>query len=157
MKAMTFLLWICRENVSGEELLIVDVPEEGNEEWEQNAGWWQHQFGAVPDKMVPAGKYITIYEGQYFNNKDSFVYDDDYKKIEPDVTLTFSDDGKKLWLYRLDEWMTLSDEETTTLKGVLHAVYKTWRRYPGMNTGRSEVHDLYSQDLDTIIKIHDKL
>ena len=157
MKAMTFLLWICRENATGEELLMIDVPTEGTEEWEQNEDWWKHQIGALPEKTVPAGRYMAIYESQYFDNKESFMYGEDYKRIEPDVTLTFKEDGKHVWLYRIDEDLTLSDTERTTLKGTLHAVYKTWRRYPGMNNGKSEVHNLYSQDIDTIINIHDRL
>lgn len=157
MKAMSILLWICRESFSGEDLIITDVPEQGAEEWEQNEGWWQHQIGAVPERMAPAGKYLTIHEGRYFDNADSYMYDDDYKRVEPDVTLTFEDDGKHVWLYRIDEGLSLSDSERTSLKGVLHATYKTFRRYSGMNIGRSEIHNLYREDIDNIINIHDRL
>ena len=53
--------------------------------------------------------------------------------------------------------LQLTEQEAQTLKSVLHAVYKTWRRDPGMNIGSSHVYNLYSSDLDTIINIHDKL
>ncbi len=53
--------------------------------------------------------------------------------------------------------LSLTDEEATLLKGTLHAVYKTWRRHPGLNIGKSEVHNLYSQDIDSIINIHNRL
>ena len=43
------------------------------------------------------------------------------------------------------------------MKQVLHAAFKTWRRYPGMNNGHSEIHNVYSEDIDELIKIHDEL
>lgn len=61
------------------------------------------------------------------------------------------------WKAPQKKLLAMNGEEAQLLKGTLHAVYKTWRRYPGMNNGKSEVYDLYPQDLDTIIKIHDKL
>ena len=103
MKATTLLLWICRENATGEDMLMVDVPEVGEKESEQNESWWNNQFGLVPKKMAPAGKYMAISETKYFNNKDSYVYDEDYNKIEPDVELTFDDGGHHQWLYRLED------------------------------------------------------
>ena len=61
------------------------------------------------------------------------------------------------WKAPQKKLLAMNSEEAQLLKGTLHAVYKTWRRYPGMNNGKSEVYDLYPQDLDTIIKIHDRL
>lgn len=57
----------------------------------------------------------------------------------------------------MSKTLELTELQAELLKNVLHAVYKTWRRSPGMNIGSSQVHNLYSQDLDTIIKIHDML
>ncbi len=50
----------------------------------------------------------------------------------------------------------LTTQEAQTLKSVLHAVSNTWRRYPGMNTGSSQVHNLYWSDVETVLRIHDK-
>lgn len=50
----------------------------------------------------------------------------------------------------------LTTHEAQTLKSVLSAVSKTWRRYPGMNTGSSQVHNLYWSDIETVLRIHDK-
>lgn len=61
------------------------------------------------------------------------------------------------WKAPQKKLLAMNGEEAQLLKGTLHAVYKTWRHYPGMNIGKSEVYDLYPQDLDTIINIHDRL
>ena len=47
-------------------------------------------------------------------------------------------------------------EEAQALKSTLHAVTHTWRRYPGMNIGSSQVHNLYWSDIETLMAIHDK-
>lgn len=52
--------------------------------------------------------------------------------------------------------INLTPEEAQTLKSTLHAVTHTWRRYPGMNTGSSQVHNLYWSDIETLMAIHDK-
>lgn len=51
----------------------------------------------------------------------------------------------------------VTEEEATVLKQVLHAVYKTYKRIPGMNIGSSQVHNLYLSDIQKLIVIHDKL
>lgn len=51
----------------------------------------------------------------------------------------------------------LTTQEAQTLKSVLSAVSKTFLRYPGMNTGSSQVHNLYWSDIETLLGIHDKL
>ena len=53
--------------------------------------------------------------------------------------------------------LTLTGEQALTLKSILHAVGKTWRRYPGMNTGSSQVHNLYASDLDLCFKLSDEI
>lgn len=52
--------------------------------------------------------------------------------------------------------INLTPEEAQALKSTLHAVTNTWRRYPGMNTGSSQVHNLYWSDIETLIAIYDK-
>lgn len=51
----------------------------------------------------------------------------------------------------------MSDEEAQLLKQVLHAAYKTWRPYPGLPYGHSEIHSMYPEHIDLIIKMHDAL
>ena len=52
--------------------------------------------------------------------------------------------------------INLTPEEAQALKSTLHAVTHTWRRYPGMNTGSSQVHNLYWSDIETLMEIYDK-
>lgn len=52
--------------------------------------------------------------------------------------------------------INLTPEEEQALKSTLHAVTHTWRRYPGMNIGSSQVHNLYWSDIETLMAIHDK-
>ena len=61
------------------------------------------------------------------------------------------------WKAPQKKLLAMNGEEAQLLKGTLHAVYKTWRRHRGLNIGKSEVHNLYSQDIDNIINIHDRL
>ena len=53
--------------------------------------------------------------------------------------------------------ISVTKEEATVLKQVLHAVYKTFRRTPGMNIGSSQVHNLYPSDIQKLIAVHDRL
>ena len=50
----------------------------------------------------------------------------------------------------------LTPEEAQALKSTLHAVTHTWHRYPGMNTGSSQVHNLYLSDIEMLMAIYDK-
>lgn len=50
----------------------------------------------------------------------------------------------------------LTPEEAEAMKSCLHAVTHTWRRYPGMNTGSSQVHNLYWSDIEMLMTIYDK-
>ena len=52
--------------------------------------------------------------------------------------------------------INLTPDEATAMKSCLHAVTHTWRRYPGMNIGSSQVHNLYWSDIETLMAIHDK-
>lgn len=103
--------------------------------------------GAVDGKDVAHGTYLVYYmpiEKSYGET------------VKPDYTL-HDEDGTEIFMLRMDDKLELSADEAQTLKSVLHAVYKTWRRDPGMNIGSSHVFNLYSQDLDAIINIHDRL
>lgn len=50
----------------------------------------------------------------------------------------------------------LTPEEAKAMKSCLHAMTHSWRRYPGMNTGSSQVHNLYLSDIETLMTIYDK-
>lgn len=52
--------------------------------------------------------------------------------------------------------INLTPKEAKAMKSCLHAVTHTWRRYPGMNTGSSQVHNLYWSDIETLLAIYDK-
>lgn len=62
MKAFDILKWICTFSIEGENLNIVEVPEEGEHEWEQNEEWWINQFGMYPPHPIAAGKYLCYYQ-----------------------------------------------------------------------------------------------
>lgn len=63
MKAITILDWVIEEAVCG-PIGIVDVPEEGDNEWQQNEEWWRTMFGNCPPSPMPSGKYFYYYESQ---------------------------------------------------------------------------------------------
>ena len=58
------LNWICRESINGEFLNMIDVPKEGEYEWEQNEAWWLNNFGTLPPEAIPEGRYIYYYTSQ---------------------------------------------------------------------------------------------
>lgn len=53
--------------------------------------------------------------------------------------------------------ITVTAEQAMTVKSILHAVGRTFRKYKGMNTGHSEVHNLYLSDVYTCFTIADEL
>lgn len=68
MAAKEILNWICKNSINGEFLNIIKVPQEGEEEWEQNEGWWINTFGAAPPRPIPSGEYLYFYESNGFEN-----------------------------------------------------------------------------------------
>ena len=68
MKAIEILQWIFKESVNGEFLNIIEVPEEGDEPWEQNEQWWTEAMGNCPPRPIEEGKYLYFYESQVDNN-----------------------------------------------------------------------------------------
>lgn len=54
-------------------------------------------------------------------------------------------------------FITLTAEQALDVKSILHAVGKTFRHYNGMNTGKSEVHNLYQSDIELCFKISDAI
>lgn len=60
MKAKVLLRWIIFASINGDDLNIIDVPEEGEDEEEgvQNESWWILNFGACPPHPIAAGEYL---------------------------------------------------------------------------------------------------
>ncbi len=58
MDIKKILSWIVEDSINGEFLSIIDVPEEGDESYEQNEGWWISMLGACPPYPVKPGKYL---------------------------------------------------------------------------------------------------
>ena len=51
----------------------------------------------------------------------------------------------------------MTSEQAVLLKDTLSAVINTFRRYPGMNIGSSEVHNLYGEDITELLSVHDSI
>jgi hypothetical protein len=58
MDIKKILSWIVDDSINGEFLYIIDVPEEGDESYEQNEEWWISMLGACPPYPVKPGKYL---------------------------------------------------------------------------------------------------
>lgn len=99
MKAIDILEWIVKESINGEFLNLVDVPEEGNEEWEQNEGWWLNQFGMYPPCPIEKGKYLYYYTSAIDEEIDNGCY------VQPDATIELSDEHgfDYIYLYKVED------------------------------------------------------
>lgn len=62
MKANAILEWVVKESINAEFLGFIDIPEEGECEWEQNEEWWNNTIGGVPPSPVNEGRYLYLYE-----------------------------------------------------------------------------------------------
>lgn len=51
----------------------------------------------------------------------------------------------------------LNEQEQQLLKNVLHALYHTFRKEPGMNYGTCKCTNIYFDDLKMMIGIHDRI
>jgi len=102
MKAIDILKWIVNESIEGELLYFVDVPEEGNEEWEQNEGWWHTWCGSCPPSAIPSGRYLYYYH--CLGDFDDYVFLDG-KFIEPDAQIELADEEgfNYIYLYKIEE------------------------------------------------------
>lgn len=86
------LSWIVDESIDGEYLGIIDVPEEGDEDYEQNKDWWMQTIGACPPRSIPSGKYLYFYTdciGEYL-----------WPKEEPDAEI--ENYGVSIYLYKIE-------------------------------------------------------
>ena len=92
MKATEILEWIVKESINGEFLNLVDVPEEGNEEWEQNEEWWYDWCGSCPPHSIPSGKYMYYY---------TCAISDKINNVQPDATIEFP--CEDIYLYKVED------------------------------------------------------
>ena len=72
MRAMDVILWSVRENIDWEPMHILQVPEEGEHEWEQNEEWWFNNIGSCPPFPIPAGIYLYFLESSGLEPSDEF-------------------------------------------------------------------------------------
>lgn len=87
------LSWIVDQSIDGEYLDIIDVPEEGDESYEQNEKWWIQMFGVCPPRSIPSGKYLYFYT-------DS-ISDYLWPKEQPDAEIEIENDVY-IYLYKID-------------------------------------------------------
>lgn len=100
MKAIDILEWIIKESIEGELLNFVDVPEEGNKEWEQNEEWWNVWGGGCPACLIPSGLYLYYYQDAIC---DKIYFNGQYH--QPDAQIEIPTDGglDYIYLYKIEE------------------------------------------------------
>lgn len=89
MKAKDLLNWIVKESIEGEKLYLIDVPNEGENEWEQNEKWWLDMFGGLPPSPQPSGEYLCFYASAIEINPND-RYD---CEVEPDFQIELCNTG----------------------------------------------------------------
>lgn len=101
MKAIEILKWICRESINGELLNTVDVPEEGDSEWEQNEGWWKNMFGNEPGSPLSKGTYLYFYDCDV----EHTIKDSKGAYVAPDALIEISKDDnfEYIYLYKVED------------------------------------------------------
>lgn len=98
MKAIEILEWIVRECVSGEELLLINVPSVDDEYTPQNDKWWYNELGESPEEMVDAGTYLVYYP----NDARDFICTPTMEYV-PDATVRFDDGESIVYLYKVED------------------------------------------------------
>lgn len=100
MKAIEILEWICRESIEGEFLNMIDVPEDGDNEWEQNEEWWNYMFGACPPHSIPAGRYLYYY---YSSCGESICLNGKEFDADAEIELQTPDGFDCIYLYKPED------------------------------------------------------
>ena len=100
MKAKDILRWIINESIEGEYLNTIDVPNDGDESWEQNESWWLETFGGLPPMPIAAGKYLYYYDSAICEAIHTTE-----KTFKPDaqVELSVEDGFDYIYLYKLED------------------------------------------------------
>ena len=100
MKATEILEWIVNEPVSGEFLNFVDVPEEGNEEWEQNEEWWTGWCGNYPPHPITSGRYLYYYQSAIC---DTIYFDGKFNEPDAKIEVPCEDGFDYIYLYKVED------------------------------------------------------
>jgi len=100
MKAIQILEWIIKESIEGEFLNFVDVPEEGENEWQQNEEWWNAWCGSCPPRPIQSGRYLYYYQSAIC---DTIYFNGQYH--EPDAQIEIPDENgfDYIYLYKIEE------------------------------------------------------
>lgn len=99
MKANDILSWIIRESIDGENLFMLEVPEEGDAEWEQNEEWWVSTIGSAPPAPLAAGRYLFYYSSQICND----VGIESYANVSPDAEIEAEPYTDSIYFYLIED------------------------------------------------------
>lgn len=100
MKATEILEWIVKESINGEFLNFVDVPEEGNEEWEQNEEWWNTWCGSCPQRPIQNGRYLYYYQSAIC---DTIYSNGKFNEPDAQIELPCEDGYDYIYLYKVED------------------------------------------------------
>lgn len=100
MKAIEILEWIVKDSINGEFLNLVDVPEEGNEEWEQNEEWWNNWCGSCPPSPIPSGRYLYYYQSAIC---DTIYFNGQFHEPDAQIELPCEDGYDYIYLYKVED------------------------------------------------------
>lgn len=98
MKATEILEWIIRESIEGEFLNYVDVPEEGDGEYQQNEEWWTMWCGNYPPHPIQSGRYLYYYQSAIC---DTIYFNGQYH--QPDTQIEIENGFDYIYLYKIEE------------------------------------------------------
>ena len=101
MKAIQILEWVVKESIDGEFLNFVDVPEEGENEWQQNEEWWNVWCGNYPPHPIKCGHYLYYYQSAIC---DTIYLNGQY--YGPDAQIEIPDDKSGfdyIYLYKVED------------------------------------------------------
>ncbi len=97
MKTKDILCWVVNECVNGEDIGIIDVPEEDDAFVCQDEEWWIETFGAYPPSAIEAGKYLYYYRSAI----SEWIKDEYGNYQEPDAEIEIGDDYA--YLYKIND------------------------------------------------------
>ena len=102
MKASYLLECLIASNINCAHVGVINVPEEGEKEWEQNEGWWQEHFGNYPPCPISDGKYMYFCESDM---EQCDLYDERGAYYAPDTTIEIPVEHgfDYIYLFKIDE------------------------------------------------------
>ena len=100
MKAINILTWIVKESIEGEFISFVDVPEEGENEWEQNEGWWNTWCGSCPAHPIQSGHYLYYYQSAIC---DTIYFNGQYHEPDAQIEIPTDNGFDYIYLYKVED------------------------------------------------------